>query len=179
MYWHGWWIASVIILGIAVIGAIAIPFFRYRKNRIITPNRVLILGTWSAATIMFFPLYVRKLEGAVGGADHIKAGVVSILHSLRLFAFDGGYMDLVDMVDGLKPEIQTLYTMFGAVLYLGAPILTIGLVLSFFKNLTSYIYYVFSFWKNIHVFSELNKKSLALAKSIDDINNKIGNCETG
>jgi len=174
MYWHNWWIASLIILGLAVIGAMAIPFFRYKKNRIITPNRVLILGTWSAATVMLFPLYFRKLERTIGGVDYIKAGVVSSLHALRLFAFDSGYLDINDMVKGLETEIQTLYTMLGAVLYLGAPILTIGLVLSFFKNMTSYTYYVLSFWKNTHVFSELNPKSLALAKSIADMNTKKG-----
>ena len=114
------------------------------------------------------------MEGSVSVAEYIKAGLVSIQHSIRLFAFDGDYMDIVDMVDGLEPEIQTLYTLLGAILYLAAPILTVGLILSFFKNTTSYVHYVFSFWKHTHVFSELNEKSLALAKSIDDVNNKKG-----
>jgi len=174
MYWHSWWIVAVGILGLAVIDAIAVFFFRYKRKRILTPNRALILGTWASASVMFYPLYLRELEGTVSVAEYIKAGLVSIQHSIRIFAFDGDYMDIVDMVDGLEPEIQTFYTLLGAILYLVAPILTVGLILSFFKNLTSYVHYVFSFWKHTHVFSELNEKSLALAKSIDDINNKRG-----
>lgn len=174
MYWYSFWSLAVAILGLAVIDAIAVLFFRYKRKRILTSNRALILGTWASASVMFYPLYLKELEGTVGVAEYIKAGLVSIQHSIRLFAFDGDYMDIVDMAEGLEPEIQTLYTLLGAILYLAAPILTVGLILSFFKNLTSYVHYVFSFWKHTHVFSELNEKSLALAKSIDDANNKKG-----
>lgn len=172
MYWHSFWFIAVAILGLAVIDAIAVLLFRYKRKRILTPNRALIVGTWGSASVLFYPLYLRELEGAVSVAEYLKAGLVSIQHSIRLFAFDGDYMDIVEMVEGLEPEIQTLYTLFGAILYLVAPILTVGLILSFFKNLTSYVHYVFSFWKHTHVFSELNEKSLALAKSIDDAYNK-------
>lgn len=174
MYWYSFWSIAVALLGLAVIDAIAVLFFRYKRKRILTPNRALILGTWASASVMFYPLYLRELEGVVSLAEYIKAGLVSIQHSIRLFAFDGDYMDIVDMANGLEPEIQTLYTLLGAILYLAAPVLTVGLILSFFKNLTSYVHYVFSFWKHTHVFSELNEKSLALAKSIDDVNNKKG-----
>ena len=177
MYWYSFWSIAVALLGFAVIDAIAVLFFRYKRKRILTPNRALILGTWASASVMFYPLYLRELEGTVGVAEYIRAGLVSIQHSIRLFAFDGDYMDIVDMAEGLEPEIQTLYTLLGAILYLAAPILTVGLILSFFKNLTSYVNYVFSFWKQTHVFSELNEKSLALAKSIDDVNNKKGEGE--
>jgi hypothetical protein len=178
MYWHGWWIGAVAVFGIAVADAIATLFFRYKRKRIITPNRALIFGTWGSGIVMFYPLYLRELEGWGSVADYIKAGVVSIQHAIRLFAFDGEYMDIVDMVNGLEPEIQTMYTLFGAILYLIAPVLTVGLILSFFKNLTAYISYLCSFWKDTHVFSELNEKSLALAKSIDDVYNKKGQGET-
>ena len=164
-------------MGLAVIDAMAVLFFRYKRKRILTPNRALILGTWASASVMFYPLYLRELEGAVGVAEYIKAGLVSIQHSIRLFAFDGDYMDIVDMANELEPEIQTLYTLLGAILYLAAPVLTVGLILSFFKNLTAYVHYVFSLGKHTHVFSELNEKLLALAKSIDDVNNKKGEGE--
>ncbi len=177
MYWYVFWSVAVAILGLSAIDAIAVLFFRYKRKRILTPNRALILGVWASASVLLYPLYLREFEGAVSVAEYIKAGLVSIQHSIRLFAFDGDYMDIVDMAAGLESEIQTLYTLLGAILYLAAPILTVGLILSFFKNLTSYVHYVFSFWKHTHVFSELNEKSLALAKSIDDVNNKKGQGE--
>ena len=172
MYWYHWWLGAMIVWGIAVVDAIAVLFFRYKRKRILTPNRVLILGTCGAASIMLYPLYLNTLEGSLTLEKYVKTGLVSLQHAIRLFAFDGDYRDIVDMVKGLEPEIQMLYTMLGAVLYLIAPILTVGLILSFFQNLTSYLYYICSFWKKTHVFSELNEKSLALAKSIDDKYNK-------
>ena len=141
---------------------------------------MLILGTWGAASVLFYPLYLETLGGEANLAHYIKAGLVSVQHSIRLFAFDGDYKDIVDMLEEialnveLPKDIPAMYTFLGAALYLVAPILTVGLILSFFKNMTSYIRYVFSFWKSTHVFSELNEKSLALAKSIDDANNKKG-----
>ena len=172
MYWYSFWLIAVAILGFAVIDAIAMLFFRYKRKRVLTSNRALILGTWVSASVMLYPLYLRALEGPISGVEYIKAGLVSIQHSIRLFAFDGDYMDIVDMAEGLGSEIQTLYTLLGAILYLVAPILMVGLILSFFKNLTSYVHYVFSFLQHTHVFSELNEKSLALAKNIDDTNNR-------
>ncbi len=179
MYWHIWWIVALVLFGITVVEALAVLFLRYKRKRILTPNRALILGTFVSASILFFPLYIKELADSVSVAAYIKAALVSVQHAIRLFAFDGDYMDIVDMVNGLDADVQMFYTFLGALFYLVAPMLTFGLILSFFKNILAYFRYVISFWKTTHVFSELNEKSLALAKSIDEKYNKKSNSKRG
>lgn len=174
MNWYAWCIASISILGLAFIDAVLLIFSKYKRKRILTPNRVLILGTWSSASLMFYALYFLKVEGAIDIGEYINAGLVAVQRSVRLFAFNVEYTDIIGMMNGLNPDVRTMYTALGVSLYVIAPLLTASVILSFFKNITSYIRYVLSFWKDTHVFSELNEKSLALAKNIDERNNKKG-----
>ncbi|MBQ9117348.1 MAG: hypothetical protein IJY04_10015, partial [Clostridia bacterium] len=131
----------------------------------------LILGVGASAFCMLMPVYLSGMGEAAGFPEYVKAILISIQHSIRLFAFDGGYMDVVSALEGLTPALRTAYTLLGSVLYFIAPLLTVSLLLSFFKNLFSYVRYVFFFRKNTHVFSELNEKSLALAKSLESEGN--------
>lgn len=174
MYWWIWSLAAIAFLGVLVVDAFAVLCFRYRRKRIITPNRAFIVGVCGSAIIMLYPLYLRDLGDIESISKYVKAALISVQHALRLFAFDGDYLEIVRMVEGLDAKIQTIYTLLGAILYLAAPILLVGLILSFFKNLSSHLRYMFSFAKSRHIFSELNEKSLALAKSIDDVYNKRG-----
>ncbi len=151
---------------------------KYRQ-RLKKSYLVLIGGIGIAAVILFFPVYGLDLRGL------ITALLVSVQHAVRLFLFDGGYMELREIVEGLVANIgddieflkQIVVYGYGfatAVLYIVAPILTVSGVLSFFKNKLAEIRYRISGRKKVHVFSELNEKSLALAKSIFAEDNESG-----
>ena len=58
------------------------------------------------------------------------------------------------------------YTTLFSILFVLAPILTFGFVLSFFKNISAYKRYITHYNSDVFIFSELNEKSLALAKSL-------------
>ena len=166
MYWYIWWGISAVIMLITLFDAFVVSKLRYKRKRILTPNRMMILGTFVSAVVFLCPIYLEKLSDSVTAIQFLKAILISIQHSIRLFAFDGGYMDIVESVAHLDATVQTLYTGFGAFLYAFAPLLSFGVILSFFKNAAAYRRYLFSFWKHTHVFSELNERTLALAKSI-------------
>ena len=176
MYWYILWGISAVIILTTLMHALILSKLRYKRNRFLTPNKVLIIGTFFSATVLFFPVYFGKLSDSIGWVRCGKSILLSMQHAIRLFAFEGDFMEFfdADTITSLTPLVQMLYTGAIAVLYAFAPMLTFSLILSFFKNLSAYRKYVFSFWKHTHVFSELNEKSLALAKSIDDNNNKIG-----
>lgn len=174
MYWNVCWWVSLITWGAAFVFAFALLFLRYNVKGFLTPNRVLIFGTWAASGIFLYPMYFADIGGSEGFERRFKAVLASAQHAIRLFGFDGGYLDVVRKVEDLDPDIQTRYTVLGVIIYLVAPILTISLILSFFKDLTARARYALSFFMDAHVFSELNEKSLALAKSIDDVINKVG-----
>ena len=175
MNWYIWWGVAFAILLITFSDAFVISKLRYKRKRTLTPNKALIFGVFVSGAVLFCPLYLEEFTDSIGFVDWGKSIMISIQHSIRLFAFDGDYMDIIERVAGLNPMLQMMYTALGAFLYFFAPLLTFSLILSFFKNVSAYRKYIFSFWQETHVFSELNEKSLALAKSIDEENNKNEN----
>lgn len=170
MYWYIWWGISATIFLVAILDAFVLSKLKYKRKRILTPNKMLILGTFVSATILLCPIYLEKFSDSIGWVEWGKSVLLSMQHAIRLFAFEGDFMEFfdTDTITSLTPLVQMLYTGASAVLYVFAPFLTFGLILSFFKNVSSYRRYLLSFWKRTHVFSELNEKSLALAKSIND-----------
>lgn len=180
MYWYIWWGISVFIFLAAIIDAFVLSKIKYNRKRILTPNKLLIAGTFFSAAFLLCPIYAEKFSDSLGWVEWGKSILLSMQHSVRLFAFEGDFMEFFDpdTVTFLDSDAIMLFTGMGAVLYTFAPLLTFGVILSFFKNVSAYRKYLFSFWKETHVFSELNEKSLALAKSIDDLNNKVGEGES-
>lgn len=170
MYLYVWWGISVFVFLVTFVGTFVLSKLRYRRKRILTPNKMLILGVFLSAVILFCPFYLEKFSDSVWWLEWIKAVLLSIHHAICLFAFEGGFIELFEA----DQRVSMLYTGTSAVFYAVAPLLTFGVVLSFFKNVSAYRKYLFSFWKHTHVFSGLNEKSLALAKSIDEIHNKTG-----
>ena len=172
-YWEIWWGIAALIWIFTILHSFVISKLRYKRKRILTPNKLCIAGTFLSAAVLFCPIYVEEFAGYEPLAKWAKSILISIQHSIRLFAFDGDYMDFVENVENIDFGFATFYTVAGAVLYAVAPLLTFGILLSFFKNFTAYTKYWSPFRTKTHIFSELNKRSLAFAKSIDELENKI------
>lgn len=170
MYWYIWWGISVVIFLATLIDAFVLSKLKYKRKRLLTPNKMLIMGTFLSATILLCPIYLEKFSDSISWVEWGKSLLLSMQHAIRLFTFEGDFMEFfsVETIQNLTPRVQMLYTGASAVLYVFAPFLTFGLILSFFKNVSSYRRYLVSFWKKTHVFSELNEKSLVLAKSINE-----------
>ena len=163
---------SVLVLAVTWIWASMLGVIKYKSKRILTQDKILFAGTFLSAAVMFYPVYVKNFEIA-GTLDFLKPILASVQNAIRLFALDGDYFDtLVGFEFYPSDEMKQNYTLLGAVLYVCAPLLTFGFILSFFKNLKSHRRYIFNFYKTTHVFSELNKKSLALAKNIMEYDKK-------
>ena len=69
--------------------------------------------------------------------------------------------------------LDVIYQVWAATLFVLAPIFTFGFVMSLFKNLSAYLKYILSFFKEVYVFSELNEKSLVLANDIKSKNQRV------
>ena len=173
MHFEIWLGVSFGIFCCMLIGAFVLSKLAYKRGRILTHNKLLTAGTFLTAVVLLLPIYLEQLFEVKGFLEYAKCIMLSVLHAVRLFAFDGGYANSFesDVVRALAEPLSTLYSVFGACLYIFAPMITLKFVLSFFKNADAYRRYVFSS-KDAHVFSELNEKSLALARSIDEKYNK-------
>ena len=156
------------ILAIAVFFVCnAAGYIFYRKNR---KNRraVSIVALFLGVTFLsIFLLILPLCRFAFAGSR--AAGVQSVFQSIRLslqvFSLDGEYMDLYEGASSLPSVLRGGYRIFGAVLYVLAPILLVGVIISFFQSVLDYAKIRMTRFKNIYVFSELNECSLILAAS--------------
>jgi hypothetical protein len=87
---------------------------------------------------------------------------------MRLFVLDGEFDALRDLVisTGASEKLSFCYSVYGAFLYVLAPLLTAGFVLTFIKNVQAYFSYAFNTRKQICYFTELNTKSIILATDV-------------
>ncbi len=141
-----------------------------------------------ALVIIALPLHMANNERYLFSetADSEFFLIANLLYSLARVAYNvvqmftvGGEFahvsDLMYATDGegvvlLIPSFaEKVFTVVGNIIYIIAPVLTFTLILSFLKNTFSRIHYRhFCRGKKRHIFSELNEKSLALAKSIKE-----------
>ncbi len=148
-----------------------------KKDRIVTPIRILFGGIFIAAVVFFYPLcreYIIINNEAADGGYWFSSLWAAMQFAFRLFILDGELFWIFDLTNEIgapisilaDPAIKDFYTRVGSVLYVSAPILTFGFVLTFFKNIFAKFTYALLFVFPTHIFSELNEKSLALAADI-------------
>ena len=159
--WITFFLLSVCIFAASVTFAILLGFQRKRYR--ITPLHILLIGVFLADFLAIFPpYYLTVLQG-----NGILKSIFMVFHdTLQLFTINNDFSLILDYVSGLTAVEQNLYTIYVAFLYAFTPILTVGFGLSFFKNLSAYWKYIFSFHTNAYVFSHWNEKAAALARSI-------------
>ena len=152
------------------------------SKRFFTPGRILFAGVLVGSAVIFLPLYMADMcavteNGTVVEADMsvsncLKALCLAIHQAIRLFAVDGEYYAAAEMIEsplltaGTLTWVADAYLPTIAVLCVAAPILTFTFVLSFFRNMWSMALYRFCAWRPVHIFSELNEHTIALAASI-------------
>ena len=168
MNWYAWLAASVAVILLSIGFEIFTLLRRYKRNRLLITSNLLFVGTFISALLLFLPIYLDLFAGDDAWISGVKAAEVSVQHSLRIFALDGGYMETMEKIQetSISETAEIWYKFVLAFLYVFAPILTFTFLLSFFKNLWSHVKYGFFFWRPTHIFSELNEQSLALASSL-------------
>lgn len=158
-------ISFYISLGILISGAIlSFCFLKYEKIKVrFNPFYILTVSVFTSAVILFFPIYYRIFNE--DKSNIIKTILLSVHNAIRLFIVDGEFNIITDNISQ-DIGIYEIYSLLAALLFVAAPMLTFGVVLSFFKNAFSYYKLIFHYNSDTYVFSELNEKSLALAKSL-------------
>ena len=131
---------------------------------------IIASGVFLSALIVFFPTYyLNYFIGDEGVFEKIfKSLALSLHNTMRLFVLDGEFDALRDVVVsiGAGKVLSSCYSVYGVILFVLAPILTAGVVLTFVKNAKAYITYAFSLKKQLYYFSELNEKSIILATDV-------------
>ncbi len=159
-------IVSMVVFGIAVAVAFAAKGTKNKTKQVVTPINAMFVGTFLSAAAMFFPIYFAMFAGAPLWEQIEKSLTIGMHHAIRLFVIDSDFEIIQDAAATMVPAAGTVFSVFATVLYIVAPLLTFGFVLSFFKNISAYWRYVCRYFSDVYVFSELNERSLALAESL-------------
>lgn len=153
---------------VLVVASLIIFFYLMKKKPhkdrgLLTPLRIFALGIFLAGFTLFIPLYSELFAGQPIFAQIWETIWVSVHHTIRLFIIDTGFEEIL-AASVISDTVW--YAVIGTVLFILAPITTAGVILSFFRNLVSYAKCFFHRSSDVFVFSELSKKSLALATDL-------------
>ncbi len=162
--WHICLWGSIAVLLSATI--LSIMAARDKRNFAVSPINALMIGVFVASTIMFIPVYAEAFGSDNIFVRYFKTIIISMHHTIRLFIVDSDFDVIRNLINTKSNLFYNIYSCYAAILFVLSPVLTFGVVLSFFKNASAYRKYIKSYNKNIYVFSKLNEKSLALAESI-------------
>ena len=160
-----------ILAAIALLLSAILAWRKYKSKtaKVFKATYVMIVGTFIAGACIFFPICLETYRE--GFAPWIKAVVISLHSSIRLFIVDGEFTIVEDAMVNLPIWVATLYSLLAAGLFVLAPILTFSLILSLIRNALSYIKLPFSRYNALYVFSELNDETIELARNIRKLEN--------
>ena len=155
---------STFFFAAAIILTVITSLKPYSRNHFFKASIFLTVGVFLSSTALFFPLNYLSFH------DYATPWLTTLLASahtaLRLFIVDCDFEFIFQQTSIMDAALQNCYIVFSTILFMLSPILTASVVLSFLENVSAQNRYIFSFFKDAYVFSELNERSLSLAKSI-------------
>ena len=153
---------AVLLIGLTL--AIYLIKAPYKRGRMLSPLNCVLTSVFLAVFMLFLPVHYEQFSNEA--LRLIKSIFVSIHSTMRLFVLDGEFDIIREFTASLPQKLRFGYSVVSAVLYVLAPVMTFGFVLSFFKNVSAYRRLIFHYFLDVCVFSELNEKALALAASM-------------
>ncbi len=163
-------VSLICSVSMLVIGGGLYCYNTQKGHRAINGLTIMTVCFFCSAVSIFIPIYKHIFWG--DRAAIVKTLLLSIHNAIRLFIVDGEFTIVQDYVNYDNSYLSTIYSVVAAILFVVAPVLTFGFVLSLLKNI-SYVFKLFLRKKDdIYIFSELNEKSISLAKDIKRQNDK-------
>lgn len=156
--------SSAAVLLAAIAAAVVLAKIKYKAGRTFNSLHMLFCGVLISSVIMFYPVYHSGFAGAVLQVP--MAVLLSIHNTIRLFIVDGEFEIVGGFLVNMTGWMPAAYALLAAIQFVLAPLLTFGMVLSFFKNISAYLKYCRGYFKDTYVFSELNDSALALARDL-------------
>ena len=140
------------------------------KERVLTPLRIFLIGFSVSAALLFLPIYYFDyFTDDTAIIRIIKTLLLSVHNTMRVFILDGdfdGIQNAMMNFERVSEPLGVAYSLYGAFVFVSAPILTAGFVLSFFKNFSAHLRYFLGKADSVYYLSDLNDRSVALAEDI-------------
>ncbi len=157
-------VLSAIFLAAGGIAANRASKRKTARGKLLTPLYTLMGAVFCSAFLLFFPIYRETFAGEQ--LCTVKAVLLSIHKTICLFLTSVDFAFITDQMTPAYGALSTAYSVYAAFLLVLAPVLTFGLVLSLFKNASAMVRLLAGYNRDLYLFSELNDKSLTLAKDL-------------
>ncbi len=154
-------VASLIVTGLLSFGINGIRTSRKKKFNLFN---MLFAGVFFSAFFMFMPTHLATAD--LSGIGYLRAILLSVFNSMQVFAAGCEFGNVVDNMSQCPEGLTVIYQAWISVIYVVAPLFTIRVVLSLFKNVSANLKYLRTYFRDVYVFSELNDKSIVLASDI-------------
>lgn len=165
MLWNICFFVSLAVLIAGFVWAICLFRQKDKQNNDTLGFFVMAATVFVSAAVMFFAFALSNdYDGATGG--RINSVFLAVRKAIGIFVVDGDFAFFAENMEGMLPGLQPYASALMSVLVISAPLFTFGFLLSFFKNLSSRIRFSLKRNADMYVFSELNEKSLVLARDL-------------
>lgn len=161
-----WQLFLMLSIAVLLVGIALAIFSVKRKGIQVSPVKIVMCAVFVSNTLIFVPMYYKMLGNDVAFSSAVKTILISLHHAIRLFIVDSDFDMIKEIVPQADAWLYAIYTSFTAVLFLLSPVMTFGFIFSFFKDVTAHRKYLFSYNKEVYIFSDLNEASVELASSI-------------
>lgn len=164
-------IASLAVCVWFVLRSVRIYRSTETTRRIFSSIQTLTIGVFLSVVLVFIPIYYTSYDFG-DSYRFIRPLLIAVHNTLRIFILDGDFDVIVQSVADQSVAVRVGFSAYAAFLYVIAPILTFGNVLSLFQNVGDVIRYKWHKNEKHFIFSQLNPKSIALAESIFETQEK-------
>ena len=154
-------------ISVLVIAFLALRSHKNKNSKKITLSHLQSFSVWTffAGFVFFIPICYAIFDFQFE-LKILRPCFLAALMSVKAFILDTDYETVTMALSGCSRVLKVFYTTVGIAFFTVAPLLTAGFILSLFKNFTEEHKFRRIKNKPIYIMSELNDKSLTLAKSI-------------
>lgn len=160
-----WSVCLILAILVFVLGNLAgYGIFKRKRKRqkLLSMVPVVLALTFLSLIILMIPVSVQETEGWLRNLQN------SIQSTMLVFSLNGEFSSFLEGSEICPDTFRALYQLFAGCLYILAPVLLVGVVISFFKNLFGYLELYLVRNRKLYIFSELNDRSLMLARSCQE-----------
>lgn len=168
-----WMICMLLSMGCVIFSlvlALSVNRSKLGRNHKISLFNALFAGTFLSVVVLFLPIHGASAEISVLGIW--RTVLLSVFNAMQVFTHGCGFSVVSDGLAFCPDWLDGVFQIWAATLFVISPIYAVGFVLSLFRNISAYLRYLGGFWKDAYIFSELNEKSLTLARDIRDAHEK-------
>ena len=165
-----WWNTAIILIWLCLIFTIVAVTIvcKNKKTEITKPISIIFVGMLLAVYIGIFPgNYVSANYSDNDFIRFTETFFISIADLIQVFTANTDVKELLGTIGSQEPFLfQQAYIFTMSIMCTVAPLLTIGTLISILMRLSARRRYLFSFFKTVYIFSDLNDRSIVLASDL-------------